>query len=392
VQSNFALNEHGSFTLSWTDSLNGVRLARFREIISSGESATTAMSASKIVIENQPYSYKLHYSVIKNSKNPDYQRYRSANWSLLDTTIPGIPVSSIDAKVLNDAQIQWNKKIYDTFTQFQGGVFLFELRQALSMLYHPAKSLRAGLRHYLESLRKGRKLTRAQALKYLADSWLEYVFGIRPLLSDIEAATRVIKNKKEIMRRELVRVSGSSGEQFANPTYSSRSAATYSDVLWRLETKRGAAARYSGAIKATCNPNDKLLLASGFAPSSFLPTLWEVIPWSFVIDYFSSVGAIVESLANQSLSLGWGSLTTRKILEINAIDQVDRYPTDPDFSIYQQSFTPGIGFCRRTSISRVVVDTIPVPDLSFRLPGYPMQWLNLAALAASKRSLTPFHL
>jgi hypothetical protein len=388
VSSSDALNNHGNFTLSWTDSLTGVRLARWREIIASGESATTAMSASKIVIENQPFTYDCDYSVVAGSHHPDYQRYRNAYWTLLDNSVPGISVNSIDAKVINDAEIQWNKKIYDTFTQFQGGVFLFELRQALGMLYHPASTLRKSLRIYLARLRKGRKLTPAQARKYLADAWLEYVFGVRPLLSDIEAATRIIKSKKDIIARELVRVSGSSGEQFASPTYSARSAATYSDVSWRLETKRGAAARYSGAVKATCTPNDKLLLASGFAPSSFLPSIWEVIPWSFVIDYFSSVGIIVESLANQSLSLGWGSRTVRQIVEINAVDQVPDFPTGG--SIWSKSFTPGVGFCRRTSISRVEITSIPVPDLSFRLPGYPMQWLNLAALYASKRSLTPF--
>jgi hypothetical protein len=383
-----------SNTLSWVNSLTGVTLPNWRKLVEEGKSATTPMSAEKIVIDSTPASYSTWYSVVAGSKNPDYQRYIDSEWSL-DLQLPVISVDSVDTKALNDAQTKWNAKIYDVMTSFQGGVFLVELRQTLEMLHHPGKGLRVGLSHFLLSLKKGRRgLTQAQVLRYLSESWLEFVFGVMPLLNDIKDASSYLKTHEEKLKRELVRVRSNSGDLWgATARTHNVQGPPYNAMAWDVISKRGASASYSGAIKSEAfSAVTKVLDQTGFSPRSWLPTLYEVIPWSFVIDYFSNIGVIIESWTNQSLSLAWGSVTTKQFAVRTANSVVFDETPGSAATVWSISHSPGFYNSQRTKVNRSVVNSIPVPDIQYRIPGFDLKWLNLAALAITRSKLTPFRI
>jgi len=386
------MNEHGSTTLSWTNNLTGATVPNWRKLVEQGRSATSPMSAEQIVVDSTPASYHIYGSVHATSNSSDYKRYKDCSWSL-DQTLPSIAVNSIDAKALNEAQTKWNAKIFDVMTSFQGGVFAAELRQTLEMIAHPGKGVRVGLSHFLLSLKKGRRgLTHAQVIRYLSESWLEFVFGVAPLLSDIKAASKYLEDHKELLKRELVRVSGASGELWDTPTRSHQSETTYGYMSWDVISKRGATARYSGAIKSEAlSTFTKVLDQTGFSPRNWAPTLYEVIPWSFVIDYFSNMGTVIESWSNQFLSLAWGSLTTKQLAE-RSVNSFVPDPTSGLVRVFSYDSSPGFSLSQRKRVFRSVVSTIPVPDLSYKIPGFDTKWINLAALFVARSKLRPFRI
>jgi hypothetical protein len=379
------MNEHGSVTLSWINNLTGVTNPNWRKLVEGGRNATTPMSAEEIVVFNTPASYSTWYSVVANSKNPDYQRYKDCSWSL-DQGLASISVDSIDAQALNAAQTKWNAKIFDVMTSFQGGVFLGELKQTLNLIAHPGMSLRKLLRDYLLfRVNKRGKLTRQQRLRHLAQSWLEFMYGVKPLLSDIEAATKYLQTYEEKLKRELVRVSGSSGDLWGTVSRSHGSHLTYGSFAWDITSKRGASARYSGAIKSEAvSTFVKVLDQTGFSPRNWAPTLYEIIPWSFVIDYFSNMGSIIEAWSNQSLSLAWGSLTTKQFA-VKTMDSFVEVPVSGAATVWRVSSDPGLYHSQRKRVFRSIVTTIPVPDISFKIPGFDTKWINIAALVLARK-------
>lgn len=374
-------------TLSWNDSFSGQTLSDWRNKVRSGLSATTPFSASKITVTDVPITYHYRGSVVAGSQDPTNWREREGTWSVADFLPQAIASNPIDAKVLNDAQTRWNKKIFDTVTAFQGGVFLIELQQTLRLVTNPAQSLRRALAEYLKLLkkRKFKGMRRVQIEKALAELWLEFVFGVRPLLSDIQAASELLDSKSDRLKLELVRVRAAVGPSWSTPTRLNGQNGTYGCAAWSFVRTRGAAAQYVGAVRSSCIPNRVLLDAAGFSPRNFLPTIWEVIPWSFVIDYFSNVGSVVESWSNQSLSFAWGSLTTKQF----QTDYMDFCkPLEPGYAEYHiRNWNAGSYSAERKAVNRSIISSIPIPSVSYQIPGFGTKWINLAALAVARREL-----
>lgn len=121
--------------------------------------------------------------------------------------------------------------------------------------------------------------------KTFGDAILEVYFGIKPILSDLQ-------NGAEILSKDFdfIQIDGNgkaTGDQFT----SSNAEITWfrkQEEYW-VKTKCGCRAKVS-------NPNEflaeKLGLVNPFA------TAWELVPWSFVVDYFVNVNQFVGALTD----------------------------------------------------------------------------------------------
>ena len=114
--------------------------------------------------------------------------------------LPLVPSETkADAKALQD----FVSRIREVQTTFQGGVFIGELKETIHMLTSPAKSLRDGIAGYLATLKKRKRSLKRVALKkrlasanrILSDTWLEYSFGWKPLLHDIDDAAKLLASR-----------------------------------------------------------------------------------------------------------------------------------------------------------------------------------------------------
>jgi hypothetical protein len=144
--------------------------------------------------------------------------------------------------------------------------------------------------------------------KTLAQNWLELQYGWKPLLSDIvegREALRQFALKNEAIR--VVRASGSETQRVSGKILDGGVNPVLASTIGRYETAFLAQYKYAIRFRAS-NHLKSLLQQTGFNnPISFG---WELLPFSFVADWFLPIGPYLECMsANQGLTFLDGSET-----------------------------------------------------------------------------------
>jgi len=249
-----------------------------------------------------------------------------------------------------DPEVAWpyNQALYDSTLsafvskaraaqyQFQGGVFLGEIKETINLLRSPLKGFRKLTKEYHSKAKKlaRTKLTKRQRTKQLSEEWLRYSFGIKPLIQDIDDAMHdlayIIEGRPEtapilVQRRD------------AKLLYSYKGAGTsrswWTMVLTQYSrsdesvTIRGAVSVALPKIGKSYYGNDLLM----HALSDFIPTLWELIPYSFLVDYFTNVGDFISALTFLESSVKWCNCTkrltvTRYMHQAYTLDSASAFP------------------------------------------------------------------
>lgn len=183
-----------------------------------------------------------------------------------------------------------NKFISGLGERAEMAVNLAERRQAVDMMakrlmtmYHSLKLLRSG-RALAAARRLGIRYTRKPyvAVEDAANLWLEWHFGWSPLLADIHTGIEILSNP---FRRVKVKGRGSCG-------WSYNSGVQGTPYQW-FTTSVGNWKAQVGAVAYTENPN--LLLATELGIINPAVIAWELVPFSFVVDWFVPVGQYLNS-------------------------------------------------------------------------------------------------
>lgn len=162
---------------------------------------------------------------------------------------------------------------------------------------------------------------------------------------------------------------------------------------WRWGTLRRNthSVRYVGGLRTTSSsPTSYAIRDTGFSLRSFVPTIWELIPYSFLVDYFSNLGDLVTSTAVfrndfvYVVSTDWRELhdvacNIRRSLHNNNTGIID----------HGESISLGHWEHRVVSMQRFNVGSL-TPSFRFECPLLgSKKWLNIAALLRTARSLQP---
>jgi len=283
-------------------------------------------------------------------------------------------------------------------TQISGPTFLGELRETVQMLKKPASKLGSMTLRYLDrishpsrrGLRSRVKLPPKEIAQNAAKDWLQYVFGIRPLLNDTEDIAIAIARLLSEPRHTVVRGYADTDCKLAGMSAESG----FQQLNWksRYRVHTSYQVIYRGAIRASAFSDLGVNLAHlrdllGFRFEEFLPTVYELIPYSFVVDYFSNVGAVLAAESYDSSNLAWVSKTTREISDFAAESFVTSYGGPFQVVSFDQDDHLGktrtiISSVQRTAVAPHLLDL----PLEFHLPGVPGQYANLLALILSKAS------
>lgn len=297
---------------------------------------------------------------------------------------------TVDPEVIDYAKAAFISRARSLMSPTQGGVILGEIRETLHLIRHPASALRNGLSSYLQTVKKrGRGLRKASVAKknsVVAQTWLEYCFGWAPLLADIdnsmESLARLVTKVAPLTQ---VRVSRSSdvydGTEFGNVS-SSLENATY-DISFRHKSR----CSIYGALDVSFEPQPTFRGAFGLRAHDIIPTLWELIPYSFVIDYFTNIGDIVSAGSFNTQFLSWWGMTTtgENVVYTNNFQQIPHDPPTDEFSSVVGSISCG-GTVSRSKVMQRSLEPVLVPSLRFQIPGI-KQGFNIAALVAQARSI-----
>jgi hypothetical protein len=358
----------------------------WRAIITSGQCATTYAYGYLMQYSWSPTDLYQH-AIPKNPLfNPDTYTHRWGDIFRLQGTWATPPVCQASVEEAdNAARTSYFSRCYAVESRFQGGTFLGELRETLRMIRSPASALRQGVSRYLNTVTKRcrRAKTKRDVTKAVSGTWLEYQYGWRPLFSDIDEGIRALAQLNR--QRNPFEMVVATGQAKAFSQVSGFNAGTISAVgVWkrivRLDT---VTVTYRGNVFGTFGAPDASYLL-GLRPRDFFPTVWNLIPYSFLVDYFTNIGDVISSASYVGARTAWTSKTIRSQCKVYP-EGVVRLP-GPDNSgsyTYDRGGSVGSAELSWTEFERIPSVSVDIPSLELRVPGVgSLKWANIAALGA----------
>jgi hypothetical protein len=364
----------------------GDRLPNFQSLIAEGKNATTNLTGKWESLESTNVDAFVDWST-------GGVRYllsftEDATWNVYYPGPHTTPQSVYDA-----AKARASARAFEAIRKAQvavsGPTFLGELRETLQMLTRPVAGLQDMIKRYLNNVRL-RKAggRRNQGLpnnwaKDLSNMWLEQAFGWTPLIHDIQDAMKAYHSLFDKDRVVKFSVGSRAFKDDGFWTAINSSVAGhpfYFQRRSRMNATHEVVCRYRGAVhaRAATTAQDKAA-RFGFTPSEFVPTAWELLPWSFLVDYFTNIGDILEASVTDTSNLAWLSRAQVGVVEITYVSELGFYSGFP-YTLNSFRCSPGKARYRQRSVTRDKAPDLSVPDLKFRLPTSPFQLLNMVAL------------
>lgn len=380
----------------------GVSLPKHRAIIAAGGDATTPMDASWDSLQ-----WSKTNSII--SSNVSATDHRVIEWTNSgDTSVccnqgdvfplgPYATASLTTAE--NLARAKFYKKVKQVSTEFQGITFLGELKESLHMLKHPGESLFKEADLYLKNVKRLKKSNPAKWERALPGLWLEHSFGWMPLINDAKSAASAIERLNQARYSRIVSASGKSDEDLTKIVLSSgqfdglpKSFNGGCPYILNNQVKQVVTVRYKGKVSVTAEGSrwDDWALF-GFSPKEFIPAAWELLPWSFLIDYFTNIGDILDSVTTNRQGITFTNRTQRTEVtwsrsgKLYAVDGLSPYPTS---KLRYASGDLGSTIAKRTTVNRSPIAAVPLPQFEFNFSLTNGQLLNSAALLAQASSIS----
>lgn len=267
--------------------------------------------------------------------------------------------------------------------EFTSGVFIGELGKTLRMIRDPARTFRQALDKYRDRVRGLRGSSRAIA-KGLADAWLTTAYGVKPLIADIEDANHAL-NKIAQNRGSRKRFTCAFSDSLTGSTEGPFNAdlSGVSIDYWYCRDYYHTTV-YRGVMRL--ESDSTITLARhllGFTPEQFVPTVYELIPYSFLVDYFTNIGDIINAWSVGTSKLRWASKTTIAEMKIHFGRSYAFRPTAYMSSHSVQA--PPYNHWTVRKVSRAPYSGNFIPNFRWEVPGIgSTKWLNIGALAAMR--------
>lgn len=364
----------------------------WRRRLLEGSFTASPYSRSSLSIESTQGSCGLNWTR-KNAGKDEFcfTRFSGQNF-VSGQGIPSLQYSPGDrSSALSTTQSRLFDKLRHETSEANCMVSLGELRETIRMIKRPAMGFVRVLDTYSRSVKslKGESRTKRAFLKGVVPLYLEAVFGWRPLISDIDALARVAA-RHITGKIPLSRISSTvEAPKKATPPYNAFVGPF--DCQFRLSSVTTAElsvrsiayvrTRLGGPLPSLEN----LRLLGGFTLENFVPTAYELVPWSFVADYVSNLGDVITGATTcQKNILGYVSSTkeTASRFETMQFDSSKTIAAVGGFNHSPFGVSGGNVKFSLLSFQRTTGGVIPVPDFTLAVPSG-MQFTNLGFLALS---------
>lgn len=381
-----------SFPLSWTNTRVGTDNPYWRTQVAQGVDATTNFSGYRQTTHPGGSGY------VRLSFGPPIQFPAcSIKEQELTGDIVGLPLGHNSplmdpATSLNKAKQAVVQQAMQSIRPIMGGVVLGELRKTLGSIRSPAVALRNLIRSYLGELKKiPGTLSSQTRRRMLTNAYLEATFAWNPLMYDIRGGIEALRRfsaERDFDIKKVVgygKVVGTSAPIFGVDQVG--------NIVLRYQdlTTRTIQDRIVCGFKIQAQQTGSGIFEDfGLLPKDWLPTAWELLPYSFLIDYFTNIGTIIDAWSSINANLAFAVLSHRDIMVTRRTNV--KLDTSSAGSLLTSSFIrpvkPGL---KSKSVSRQRITNL-VPSLEFRLPGFgTKQALNVAFLAHARANAVSFY-
>jgi len=253
-------------------------------------------------------------------------------------------------------------------SSFNAGVSLGESKEALHLIFNSANRIARSL----HALKRGnfhaaaRELSDLQGVprsrarkgpKRVADQWLELQYGWLPLLNDAKEGAEFLAHLHSYPSQQVVRVS----RQAKQETQGWKSA-MYDSKSTMFDRK---------TIKAILTEVDTVALAGLTDP---LSVAWELLPYSFVADWFIPIGNYLSARGLAQSITGTFVITQTRKLHLKLVD--GRW--DPSWEFKDT----GDWFWKLTETSRTISNSLQVPTPTIKPLSKIVGWRHAANAVA----------
>lgn len=201
-----------------------------------------------------------------------------------------------DAVLRDVALAKLYKKIHKATGEYNALVPIGELKD----LHGTARGSFKLLQDFLNTMLMNRRVRNPLGfMGWLADAWLTWSFAVVPMANDVQEIARVIDEK--LKDHKKVSFSASAKKPIEKSTDVDLGLVT-NHVGVRHYHRWNAELKYRFTCKYDFNPivagNDYGYLAKLNLDlnslGDFVPTLWELLPWSWLVDYVLTIGPYLE--------------------------------------------------------------------------------------------------
>lgn len=372
---------------------HGENIPDYREVIAMGGNATTHLEGFKYTASAGSASYtkamkpSSPYYASDGCSSRVFSRGQNVN-SLTFTK-----ASKVTSPVaLEQAASSLLQSYIDANSSWRGGNFLAEFAETVRSLRRPLDGIHRGTWDLIRKATSMKRLFRRDPRAYgrmLSGAWLSWAFGMRPLLSDVNALESAIQDMgNELGARDRLPIKGNGRDSSFGVVYYGAGTAYMDFAEHDLTLTTTSSVRYKGACVATPPGSYPLLAHFGFSPEDIAPAVWEGIPWSFLIDYFVNVNEKIESLRWATANIAWLQCTVRNQAVRNWSAIRPPRPGHPNLVHFDIMARGGAAWTACTWVRRYPTMP-PYPSWKFKIPNSLEQWINIAALAAGIRNSKP---
>lgn len=354
-------------------SKNKVSNPNWKVLVAKGQDATNAYS-------NRGFTYL--FPARFNGRDVDNNgRYGSVY--VVGTAGTSVDLRDPDATLRDLALKKFKNRLNDKIGHYQALVPAAELRELRGLITSFANESAAFLpKWYNRSIGfVGKELT-----SRLSRYWLTYSFGVSPLLGEIQDASEAVRQH---LARDYpeVRVTGSARDWDFAEAHPTTSGTVNGNLVFHKMHEREISYQYVGAVDLEfLSANDYGALSQFGVQLDSLPSVgWELLPFSWVADYFTTAGDYLEDTFQvPSRDLKYLVLNTKRFTKTTI--NVEFGPTTQR-TVLEQYCSPG-GW-EVFDFSRAKLATIPRRALRFKTSdeigkGAVNKLLNLASLLGSR--------
>jgi hypothetical protein len=384
-----------SLTVDCYKQTTGVPVPGWKSKIATLQNASSAYDKLQRTLEAPSYSGKA--TLRRKSTGAMASVTWSGNWL---ASLSSLAIPAHDTSVVGSGVGKFYSKAADALSPFKGLVFAAELGESLQLIgvngqrilklykmrHREVKILLRAYRRYIRWRPGSRVIATRRVLADASDLWLEWAFGVSPILSDIESAAEAFYGPKVEVRTVSCRFSGGKKVTFQSisKSFMPNNAAVY-DVRTLLTKETDV--RYKGALKCELPSRENPLRGSaeryGISFRQFVPTLWEITPWSFLVDYFVNVGQTLNAVAYHDAEWIYAVKTARTV---STLSYVSRWNPGPGDNTWAVTSCPAGSWSGKQTASRLNRSTLSIADAGLHVsyPPLGLKWANMLALALSK--------
>jgi hypothetical protein len=375
-----------------TNSFSGTTNPHWKDQIRNGQNACTTASGthydyvqpflSAEVIVTQPVTFS----------NP-WPDTRTVSWyGHVPCAMPASPLpSGADVAETNNRAIsKFLDKIDSILSSVELGQDLGEIKETLHGVTKPLHSLRNHTLDYFDQImnlkRSFKNIPGPGFAAAVADTYLEWTFGWKPLASDIAAGIVALQNKARHYSFVPVKASVKKDYFSGSPIHQTQ---IDNAALLRYTNDASSVSKYivcyRGMVRTEFGgrsvPENTLFQAD---LPHFVPTVWDLIPYSFVVDYFVNVGDVIRSYCIGTVGCVWANKTDLWVHEGTSVHKIDSNAnTGWQYVSLRSDSCNSIVTVKTFSRAPVLLSSLH-PALRFHVPLSEKPWENMGAILLSR--------